>query len=726
MNKKNIFLISLILLMSILIVVQNAFAYVPEGTTKIFAVNSSKIALDANLSIRIIPGSGKIYSSIDNSLIGSSTQESEKTAVNVSNNITKLDIKNKYDFFFDIKSSASEVDGPSAGAAMTLLLISMLQDKDLSKEISLTGTIDEFGNVGEVGGVYEKAKKAADVGIKLFMVPTGNRKQLVTDEGNVKVVDFFSYAYENWNLKIVEVRNIQEVLDYASKDISAIDINLENEKKVPKFIPEKINYSTSLEPIRGLVNQYIIDCNSQLFTAEKVITDSPILDTAIMQNMLSVLNYAKDSIEDAEIYSNANFLYSAANSAFMAKIYSTAAYEISINPSILSEESTVFNNRISELDKKITVAEKRSQLCSLEMMEYCIGAKQRITWARNKVDILKSNQRTNQVAESAQMDRIMDYSYAYAWIEIADDFLDIGITDSKDKFIESNYFKEISNAYIIRIENKLVLSKPAVSNDEDILRRLAAAKYNLEKGWYVTSLYDAATVLGIIDSKENTSSKIDIEAFENKYKILVNNLKSPLEINKSEHIWSKLYLDHTIYYYYAYLHYKENNESSASSNLDTASSILNMASSIYTIENQVLDYYKNTDISKIRNDSQSILDTKDNNSSLPIAGNVGQKNNSSSSNQNVIVYSKEANLDSYLYILIGVLICLILVVIFQLERMHKNHMSAINYYKPIIKSQALPQAVILSKREAREKEKLAEEIKTLQKKYDLLDKQKKK
>ena len=57
------------------------------------------------------------------------------------------------------------VDGPSAGALMTLLTISAIDSNTrLNDSITLTGTIDNEGNIGPIGGVLEKAKAAESRG----------------------------------------------------------------------------------------------------------------------------------------------------------------------------------------------------------------------------------------------------------------------------------------------------------------------------------------------------------------------------------------------------------------------------------------------------------------------------------------------------------------------------------------------------------------------------------
>src|SRR4030042_1424297 len=62
----------------------------------------------------------------------------------------------KYDFIYTIKAGSPIIAGPSAGGAITLLTISLLEGFELDEGISITGTINSGGIIGSVGGIKEK------------------------------------------------------------------------------------------------------------------------------------------------------------------------------------------------------------------------------------------------------------------------------------------------------------------------------------------------------------------------------------------------------------------------------------------------------------------------------------------------------------------------------------------------------------------------------------------
>jgi len=72
-----------------------------------------------------------------------------------------------------VSINTANIGGPSAGLAMTLTLIDKMSRASISGDqpIAATGTIDVFGNVGDVGGVAEKTVAVQRAGAKYFFVP---------------------------------------------------------------------------------------------------------------------------------------------------------------------------------------------------------------------------------------------------------------------------------------------------------------------------------------------------------------------------------------------------------------------------------------------------------------------------------------------------------------------------------------------------------------------------
>jgi len=77
---------------------------------------------------------------------------------------------------FDVDIQVEDVGGPSAGLMLTLGILDLVGDDDLTggAVIAGTGTIDADGNVGPIGGIPLKMVAAADIDADLFLVPADN------------------------------------------------------------------------------------------------------------------------------------------------------------------------------------------------------------------------------------------------------------------------------------------------------------------------------------------------------------------------------------------------------------------------------------------------------------------------------------------------------------------------------------------------------------------------
>jgi hypothetical protein len=127
-----------------------------------------------NISAEVKPGRGRVL--VDTQpLMGLVFQDAANTAVFVAQNRTGVSLAGS-DVIFSISAPGQvpAVDGPSAGALMTLLAISAVGGKPLREDLTLTGTIDKDGNVGAIGGIPEKAQAAKEAGKSLFLVPRAN------------------------------------------------------------------------------------------------------------------------------------------------------------------------------------------------------------------------------------------------------------------------------------------------------------------------------------------------------------------------------------------------------------------------------------------------------------------------------------------------------------------------------------------------------------------------
>jgi ATP-dependent Lon protease len=110
----------------------------------------------------------------------------------------------KTDIHIHVPDGATPKDGPSAGAAMTLAIVSALTGIPVRSDVAMTGEITLRGEVTAIGGLKEKLLAALRGGIKTVLIPEENVKDLQEIPDNVKA-----------NLEIVPVRWLDKVLEIA-------------------------------------------------------------------------------------------------------------------------------------------------------------------------------------------------------------------------------------------------------------------------------------------------------------------------------------------------------------------------------------------------------------------------------------------------------------------------------------------------------------------------------
>jgi ATP-dependent Lon protease len=97
------------------------------------------------------------------------------------------------DLHVHFPAGAIPKDGPSAGAAVTLAIASVLSRRPVRRDIALTGEVTLRGKVLEIGGVKEKVLAAYRAGLRHIIMPASNEKDLrdIPDEVRAKMAFTF-------------------------------------------------------------------------------------------------------------------------------------------------------------------------------------------------------------------------------------------------------------------------------------------------------------------------------------------------------------------------------------------------------------------------------------------------------------------------------------------------------------------------------------------------------
>jgi uncharacterized protein len=190
------------------------------------AVDEKGNGVATNLVVEARKGSGRTLANIDVLLFWVDTQQSIQTARSVAESIAGVSTINTDLVYSVAAKNVSLIGGPSAGAALTVATIGVLEGKQPKPGVMMTGTIEDNQTIGPVGGVLEKARAAKSVGISNFLVPKGESKETITEPvQNCTKQAGYVYCERSYvqntvdigsvvGLDVVEVGSINDALPY--------------------------------------------------------------------------------------------------------------------------------------------------------------------------------------------------------------------------------------------------------------------------------------------------------------------------------------------------------------------------------------------------------------------------------------------------------------------------------------------------------------------------------
>ena len=114
-------------------------------------------------------------------------------------------------------------EGPSAGAAITLCIYSLLTNKKVLHNLALTGEISLTGHIGVIGGVAEKVNGGHNAGCNIILLPLDNKKDfdLAKSKGcfekEIRILENDEYSNDivDNELCVKFVQNINDVIKMA-------------------------------------------------------------------------------------------------------------------------------------------------------------------------------------------------------------------------------------------------------------------------------------------------------------------------------------------------------------------------------------------------------------------------------------------------------------------------------------------------------------------------------
>ena len=455
------------------------------------------------IQVEVEEGSGLVYTTTD-PLVGIDTQNSERTAVDIG--MAEAGVNSSlYDVMLTMDvGDTRQVDGPSAGAAMTILIISAVTGRHVRSDFTITGTIEGNGGIGPVGGVPEKVEAAALSGKRLVAVPSA---------GEVFDKIMIAGLRKRLNVTIVEVSDIGE----------AAQVAFSAEGTMPVLPPE-----TAPVTITGL-EQYNYSCETcrlEFFirTANAVVNETAAevgnISSQGWDNYTDAIPVLEKGVADSREMLRNNYYYAAANNGFLTSI----------------DARVLKNAALNRRDLALSISETQGCIDSLqrpaptrENLAYLAGGDLRATWAKRRLADVR--QRELNISNSEEMLSVYrDALYATGWCTVAGELYS-NAAEIGGSTVNEGVLKGYAQARVA--EARMAYDAfPNIGNDADT--HLRAAEAALNDTHYAAAVLDADYVLGFA-ALENMSGTRDAEIVA-----IAQNISS----RKGETLWSALFFAH--------------------------------------------------------------------------------------------------------------------------------------------------------------------------------------
>jgi hypothetical protein len=196
------------------------------------------------------------------------------------------------------------IDGPSAGALMTVGLLSLIRGDKIKSDVTMTGTINPDGTVGPVGGIPYKIDGVKKAHKKRMLIPEGQRNSADNDGNLVDIVT----AAKRKGISVTEVGDVYEAYKaFTGKSLPR-----------PREASSVALSEDAYQDIKAKVKSQLAD-----FQASAGEFNS--LAPAIQQALTSITNQANDAKDRAEKLSDDGLQAGAYDAAIESAALANAA-----------------------------------------------------------------------------------------------------------------------------------------------------------------------------------------------------------------------------------------------------------------------------------------------------------------------------------------------------------------------------------------------------------------
>ncbi|GEK57302.1 SepM family pheromone-processing serine protease [Marinococcus halophilus] len=181
----------------------NAIEGIETGEKATIAFQRNKEQMEAEIAVESFPAS---------------TGEEESSGLGILYPYTERSVSLNPEATID----AGSIGGPSAGLMFALEVYNQLTEEDITggKKIAGTGTIDEQGEVGPIGGIDKKIVAADKKDIDVFFAPDAG----MASPSNYEIARQTARSI-NSDMKVVPVATLEEAVEYLKNDLKKAESN---------------------------------------------------------------------------------------------------------------------------------------------------------------------------------------------------------------------------------------------------------------------------------------------------------------------------------------------------------------------------------------------------------------------------------------------------------------------------------------------------------------------
>ena len=474
-------------------------------------MDSTGKGMMTSTSARLVDGASGVFLDIK-PFSSVETQQSAETAALLASRKSGASLSGKA-VLFSVDANAEIIDGPSGGIGFSLLAYAELTGKRIRGDLAATGTIEQDGSVGKIGGAPQKLDAVREAGLHVFLIPLGQS----FEEG----VDLVQLG-EQGRVQVIEVANFDEAAAIAFTPAGSQAVAPKHEQK--ELILPAISVPPESQSMRFLAENEV---NS---LAESYYEFSVKPDNA-SKRVASALGEALN--ESRELLAK-NYFYSSANAAFVARVAADSFKYANLSKKYFAERVDAL---AIEMNRSFEDAYGSPKITDSNW-EMLAGAQLRYAWASAKARELESKA----PMAISPLPFVEDYASALAWLDAsarlekaAEQQISSGGVGGAAPVALNEANGRGEAASLIKAANASLSS----SYDADGEWHLGVAEDSFSRGEYAAAAFDACFALSFSQARAKADG-----VFGDDFAALFGNA-SALPGFKS--MWAQLYYAHSLY-----------------------------------------------------------------------------------------------------------------------------------------------------------------------------------